>query len=138
VARHHEPQTQDGVLILDSGAVLALAAMRPNAQAAFDRALSARTPVVVPAVVVAEVARGGGPRDATVNRVLKTVEITPVTEAVARTAGRLLAAAGSSATIDALVVAEGMVHHHATVLTSDLGDLRALAAAHPGVVVRGL
>jgi predicted nucleic acid-binding protein len=97
------------------------------------------TLVVVPAVVIAETTRGG-PRDAPVNRVLTTVdEITPVTEATARLAGRLLAAAGlPNATIDALVVAEAALGDAAILLTSDLKDLSALAAGYPRVHVYGV
>jgi predicted nucleic acid-binding protein len=104
-----------------------------------DRAIRTGTLVVVPAVVIAETTRGG-PRDAPVNRVLKTVdEITPVTEATARLAGRLLAAAGPPiATIDALVVAEAVLGDAAILLTGDLKDLAALASGYPHVSVYGV
>ena len=126
-------------LILDSGAVIALAARDATARQFVDRAIRMGTLVVVPAVVIAETTRGG-PRDAPVNRVLKTVdEITPVTEATARLAGRLLAAAGlPNATIDALVVAEAALADAAILLTGDLKDLSALAAGYPRVHVYGV
>src|SRR5690242_18828352 len=94
-------------LILDSGAVIALASGNVRARQVVERAIQQRTLVVVPAVVVAETTRGG-PRDASVNRVLKGVHaIAPVTEATAREAGRLLGITGAAnVTVDALIVAE--------------------------------
>ena len=137
MARNHALPQID-VLILDSGAVLALAAHRPEAEVALNQARLAGTPVLVPAVVVAEVARGDGPRDAPVNRVLNTAAVVPVTEVVARVAGRLLAVARSAATVDALVVAEGTQHRQAAILTSDPHDLSPLAAPHPHRVVQAV
>ena len=89
-------------------------------------------------MVVAEVTRGG-PRDATVNRVLKLVgSVTAVTESTARMAGRLLAAAEMEATVDALVVAEAARGDRTAVLTGDPGDLSRLAANLPGVRIRAI
>lgn len=126
-------------LILDSGAVIALAARDAAARRFVERAVLQGTLVVAPAVVVAETTRAG-PRDAAVNRVLKAVdEITPVTETTARLAGRLLAASGlSNATIDALIVAEAVLGDSAILLTGDVGDISALAAGHPQVHVHGV
>ncbi|HXO19553.1 MAG TPA: hypothetical protein VOA87_06465, partial [Thermoanaerobaculia bacterium] len=59
-------------LILDSGAVIALARGDTKARAFLVRALEFMAPVEIPVVVVAETVRGG-PRDAPVNRVLKAV-----------------------------------------------------------------
>jgi predicted nucleic acid-binding protein len=67
-------------LILDSGAVFALAAGQPRARQVVERALRERTLLVIPAVVIAETTRGTA-RDARVNRVLSAVQdIAPVTE----------------------------------------------------------
>lgn len=95
--------------------------------------------VVIPAVVVAETTRGG-PHDALVNRVIKTVDnIVPVTEEVAREAGRLLAAAAkSNATVDALVVATAARLEPTIILTGDVGDIAALAASYRHVRVEGV
>ncbi len=103
-----------------------------------ERALREHTLLVVPAVVIAETTRGGA-RDAQINRVLKTVqEITPVTEAIAREAGRLLAATTiTNATVDALIVAEAVLHGASVILTGDLDDISALAANHDHVRVYG-
>jgi len=126
-------------LILDSGAVIALASGNERARRFVRRAISARAAVIVPAVVVAETTRGG-PRDATVNRVIKTVEdVAPVTEDVAREAGRLLAGARTSnATMDALVVAAAARRESTIILTGDIDDITALAANYPHVRVEGV
>ena len=121
-------------LILDSGAVLALAAGRPRARQFVERALREHTLLVIPAVVIAETTRGSA-RDALVNRVVKAVhDVSPVTESVAREAGRLLAAANiGNATVDALVVAEAVLHGPVLILTGDLEDITALADNQPHV-----
>jgi predicted nucleic acid-binding protein len=126
-------------LILDSGAIIALAANQARLRQFVERALRDRLLIVVPAVVIAETTRGGA-RDAPVNRVLRAIhEIAPVTEATAREAGRLIAAANiARATIDALIVAEAVLHGPSVVLTGDLGDISALAANHKHVRVQGI
>lgn len=87
-------------------------------------------------VVVAETVRGSGPRDAPVNLVLMQTEPrNPLTEPLARRAGQLLASAGSSSTIDALVVAEALDCAPSVIWTSDPTDLRDLLGGHRGVVV---
>ena len=65
-------------------------------------------------------------------------QVAPATEATARIAGRLLAQAGSSATADALVVAEALRAGRARILTTDPDDLGVLAQAHPEVQVQPL
>jgi predicted nucleic acid-binding protein len=125
-------------LILDSGAVIALARGDPRARAFLARALEFMAPVEIPMVVVAETVRGG-PRDAPVNRVLKAVGSVPeAREAHGRSAGRLLAAARSAATVDALVVAQAVEAGGAHVLTGDREDLDRLAALHPEVWIHPL
>ena len=87
-------------------------------------------------VVVAETVRGNGPRDAPVNLVLaQTSPQHPLTDEIARAAGQLLGAAKSSATIDALIVAEAIDCAPAIILTSDPDDLRALLGNHRGVTI---
>jgi len=94
--------------------------------------------VEIPVVVVAETVRGG-PRDAPVNRVLKAVGSVPeANEVHGRTAGRLLGAARSSHTIDALVVAHAVDKGGAHILMGDRDDLDRLAAPHPEVWVHPL
>jgi len=124
-------------LILDSGAVIAFAGQNPAVRQFVERAIRRHDLVIVPAVVVAETTRGGA-RDAQVNRVLKRIKITPVTEETARTAGRLLATVTverSDVTVDALIVAEAVLGGRTVVLTGDPNDLGALAANHPLVLI---
>ena len=125
-------------LILDSGAVIALSRGDQRARAFLARALELRAPVEVPVVVVAETVRGG-PRDATVNRVLEAVGAVPeARESHGRLAGRLLGHAGSRATVDALVVAHAVAAGGGLVLTGDAKDLRPLSGLHPEVRIQPL
>lgn len=125
-------------LILDSGAVIALARGDQRVRAYLARALELRAPVEIPVVVVAETIRGG-PKDAPVHRVLKAVGAVPEAREVhGRTAGQLLGAARSTATVDALVVAQAVTAGGAHILTGDREDLQRLAARHPEVWLHGV
>jgi predicted nucleic acid-binding protein len=125
-------------LILDSGAVIALARGERKAKAFLARALELMAPVEIPVVVMAETIRGG-PRDAPLNRVLKAVGSVPdAREIHGRIAGHLLGAARSAATIDALVVAQAVAGGGAQILTGDRDDLERLAAPHPEVWIQPL
>ncbi len=125
-------------IILDSGAVIALAAANPRMRQFMERAIRQRTTVVIPAVVT-ETTRGG-PRDARVNRVIKNVShVTPVTEEIAREAGRLLGSPGApTATVGALVVAEAGRGDAAVIVTGDVQDITALAAGYAHVRIYGV
>jgi predicted nucleic acid-binding protein len=114
--------------VLDSGAVSAIAKGEAYARRLFEEAVRSGTPIVVPAVVVAESARGTA-RDALANRLLGAVEVRPVDEALARRAGRLLHETGSSGTIDAIVVATADETPGSAILTGDVRDLSRLASA---------
>jgi predicted nucleic acid-binding protein len=57
---------------------------------------------------------------------------------VGRLAGELLGRAGSSNTVDAMVVAEAIEAGGATILTGDRDDLITLSARHPDVTIRAL
>src|SRR6266576_4702112 len=100
------PSTQR--LILDAGAVIALARNEPRARAFVRRAIELDAEVRVPVVVLAETLRGT-PRDAEVHRVLNAVsDSQPIDEAVGRRAGSLLGRADRSDTVDAIVVVEAI------------------------------
>ena len=136
--RRRRPTAAPDRLILDSGAVIALARNDPRARAVLTAAWEAGADVSIPAIVLAETVRDG-PSDAPVNRVVKAVgRVLPVDEPVGRTAGGLLKASGTNATVDAVVVATVLAAGGGVVLTSDPDDLGALSADHPRVVVRGL
>jgi len=101
-------------------------------------ASEARVHVSIPSVVVAETVRGAA-TDAPVNRVLKAIgEVDAADEAIGRIAGRLLGEAGSSATVDAVVVATAVEAGGAVVLTGDPDDLSALAGGLREVVIEAL
>ncbi len=125
-------------LILDSGAVIALARNDLRARAVLTAAWEVGAEVSIPAIVLAETVRGTA-EDATVNRVVKAVgRVLPVDEPVGRTAGGLLRSSGTNATVDAVVVASALAVGGGVVLTGDPDDLGALAADHPQVVVQPL
>jgi predicted nucleic acid-binding protein len=90
-------------------------------------------PVTIPAVVVAEWYRGQ--RDS--QRVLALAKyVEPTTEELARIAGKALRATGRRNTIDAIVLASA-AQRGDVVYTSNVDDLRVLAAVFPGVRVLG-
>jgi predicted nucleic acid-binding protein len=125
-------------LILDSGAVIALARGDGRARAYLARALELEATVEIPVVVVAETIRGR-PQDAPVNRVLKAVGSVPEAHEVhGRSAGRLLGASRSIATVDALVVAQAVEAAGAHILTEDRKDLERLATRHPEVWIHAV
>ena len=125
-------------LILDSGAVIAIARTEQRAIAFLRRAVELDAEVIVPVVVMAETLRGGH-RDAAVNRVLNTVgDIDPTHPDVGRVAGRLLGRASSAATVDAMVVAEAVVRGGGRVLTGDPTDLTTLAGNERRVTIQAL
>lgn len=135
MAKRARQQAPPQRLILDSGAVIALSRSDTRARAALAAALEADAEVSIPAAVVAETVRDVA-SDAPVNRILKAVgEIDLVDEPVGRVAGRLLGRAGSSSSVDAIVVATAMEAGGAVVLTGDPDDLGALAAEHTEVVI---
>lgn len=88
----------------------------------------------MPSVVLVECLQGHGGRDALANRFLKTCDVAEALgESLARRAAFLRRLARRGSAVDALVVASA--EPEGTVLTSDPGDLRALAAHAAGVTV---
>ncbi len=123
------------VLVLDSGAVSRLA-QRSRSSVALIIALREEGlwPPAVPSIVLVECLRGHGTRDAAENRFLKTCDVVEaLPEALARRAAWLRSRARRGSAVDALVVA--MAEPAGTVLTTDPGDLQALAAYSDGVAV---
>lgn len=123
-------------LILDAGAVSALAGQRARVQELRRRGM---WPAQVPAVVLTEALTGDHRRDVHANRLLKTCQIRDVDEAQSRAAARLRTATGRAGTIsavDALVAALAARSSDAVVLTSDPHDLGALVQhASPAIRV---
>ena len=121
-------------VLLDAGAVIGLLRGDHRVRAWLERAVADDLEVVVPAVVVAETPRGGA-RDAVINRLIAGASVSDVDEPIARAAGRLLAAAASDATIDALVIAEAQRSPATVVLSSDPDDLDRLNVGKPDVAI---
>jgi predicted nucleic acid-binding protein len=126
-----------GVLVLDTGALIALTRRSPKVWALLDRAQRSRADVLVPAAALVESLRGG-PRDTLVNRLLDRphTRVTIHDEDRARRAGRLLDSARTSDAIDALVVAEALRYDEVTVATSDPEDIAELVGIHDVAIVR--
>jgi predicted nucleic acid-binding protein len=124
-------------LVLDSSALSTIAEEKGRLRAAVRQLLEKSTEVVVPTVVVAESTTGHGGHDASVNRALKTMLVTPLDETLARHAGRLRHATRSrrGGTIDAIVMATADGVPGTRLLTGDTSDLRHLAAVASKTIV---
>jgi predicted nucleic acid-binding protein len=123
--------------VLDSEGVSKLAEDHPELVSYVANARKRQASVIASAVTLTEVLRGS-PRDAAVHRILKRVEIIPLTRDLGRSAGELLGASGlpPTATIDAMVAATALDQPRPVViLTSDPRDLGALVEGKPGVGV---
>lgn len=123
------------MLVLDSGAVSRLAERSRRSVALIATLRTTGSwPPVVPAPVLIEALHGYSGTDAQTNRLLKACNvIEQVPQKLARRAALLRHLAGRGSAIDALVTA--MAEPGGTVLTSDLADLRALAAHASDVLV---
>jgi len=123
------PVNVGGALVLDSEGVSKLAAGDQRARAYLESARGRRAQVVVSAITLTEVLRGG-PRDAPLHRVLSRVSVLPVTPEMGRRAGERLGAAGLSGhrcAIDAVVAVTALALPRPVVLlTSDPDDLSRL------------
>ena len=121
------------MLLLDSSGVSRLA---ERSRAALTLILALREeglwPPVVPSIVLVECLQGHAGRDAVENKFLKTCDVVEeIDEPLARRAAYLRRHARRGSAVDALVVA--IAEPAGTVLTSDQGDLEALAGHSRGV-----
>ncbi len=118
-------------VVLDSGALTAIAEKRGRVSQYLRRAIEEGAEVAIPTVVIAESTTGTA-RDSRVNQFFREFDLTivPITEAIARSAGSLRFSAGRPPgdTIDAIVVAIGDLSNGSIILTGDVGDLRALSS----------
>lgn len=114
-------------LLLDSGALTALAGRTKTLRLAARKALAGDASIVVPTIVIAE-SITGDQRDANVNRLLADLDVLDLTEQIARDAAKLRARVRDASVADAVVIATADRVPGTTVLTADLRDLRALAA----------
>jgi hypothetical protein len=114
-------------IVLDSHGLTMLANSRARLEELRRRG---EWPAVVPTVVLAESLTCDHRRDYHENRVLRTCDLRPVDEALARSAAFLRAQVTgrrSPSAVEAIVVALADLVGGATVLSSDPADLRALA-----------
>lgn len=120
------------MLVLDSGGVSFLAKRNQDAVAAI-RALvrEGQWPPLVPSVVLVE-SVSGRQRDAAVNRLLKTCDVSEELRVpLARRAGEIRHRARRGSAVDAIVVASA--EPGGVVLSGDVEDLGALASYANGV-----
>jgi hypothetical protein len=115
------------MLVLDAGAFLAVERGDRDVVALVKRERMAGRPPVTSGGVVARVWRGGRGRQAELARLLAGVQVAAIDDSLGRRAGMLLARSGQSDAIDAAVVC--LAADGDDILTSDPGDLRALAEA---------
>lgn len=140
------PSHEMTVLVLDAEAMWSLT-RRPGAKsspalAALTAARDNDWEVVVPAAVLAELYRGAT-RQQAVDAALSAhadIIIEPTDRRLARHIGALLerAGKGSAHHVDATVIAVALAAGGGVVVTRDPGDMNALAARAPGVVVEPL
>jgi predicted nucleic acid-binding protein len=96
-----------------------------------ERALAKDQPITVPADVVGEWWRG---RTDLRDSILESVDIEPLTEALAKLAGEALAAVAGATLVDAIVMASAATRGD-IVYSSDVEDLERLRRHFPSVRV---
>lgn len=111
----------------DSGALIAAERGERRMWARHRALLLRRVVPVVPAPVVAQCWRGTA-RQAELARLLAGCQVEPLDDTSARAAGTLAGRAGVTDVVDACVV-EGALRRQDLVISSDEGDLKAVAAA---------
>jgi hypothetical protein len=117
---------QAGRVILDSGAISALADGNATARAVLIRARAEGRLVVIPAAVLVEVHTGRHDH-ARIDRVINAVDMHVETNPErAKEAGVLRARSGVLDVVDAIVVAEAVAALPAVIVTSDPEDIAAL------------
>jgi hypothetical protein len=126
------------LLILDSGAIDRLARPSPRVTALVaELGTTPSWPPLILSPVLVECLRGDAGHDAWVNRLLKACDLVEhIPQGLARRAALLRARARRGSAIDALVVAAA--EPGGTVLTSDVGDIGALAAYADRVMVASM
>ena len=124
-------------MVLDSHGLTMLAHSRARLEQLRRRG---EWPAIAPSVIVAEALTGDHRRDYHENRLVRTCEVWPVDELLARAAAALrtqVRARRVPSAVDAIVVAVADQAGGATVLSSDPADLRALARHTTNVVTIG-
>jgi hypothetical protein len=114
-------------LVLDAGALIAAERGDRETAALLKGELAARRVPVTHAAIVGQVWRGGSGPQARLGQLLRGVEVVPIDDALGRRAGVLLGRARRADVVDAALVL--LASDGDTILTSDAGDLIALAVA---------
>ncbi len=119
-------------IVLDSGALSALAEENRQSRLALNGILLRGAEVVVPTAVIAEATTGDPRRDANVNRALKRTRSMNLDVRIARSAALLrhVHKRRGAGTIDAIVVATADLVPGSHVMTTDPNDLGPLASVH--------
>jgi predicted nucleic acid-binding protein len=118
-------------LTFDTGALIALERRRQRMKQIMERALERDQRITVPADVVVEWWRG---RTALRDDILQSVDVEPLTEAIAKRASEALAAVRGSTLVDAVVMVSAASRGD-IVYTSDIDDLVKFSARFPGIRV---
>jgi predicted nucleic acid-binding protein len=123
-----------GTVVLDSEGLAAAARNDRRVASVLASARDRRARVVVCAITLTEVLRGGS-RDAGVHRVLARVPVVDVDRGLGRSGGELLGRVSlPGATVDAAVAAAALAAEGPVlVLTSDPGDLTTLTSERTDV-----
>lgn len=116
-------------LTFDTGALIALERRKQRVKAIVERALAKDQPITVPADVVGEWWRG---RTDLRDSILESVDVEPLTEALAKRAGEALAAIAGATLVDAIVMASAASRGD-IVYSSDVEDLERLRRHFPTV-----
>jgi predicted nucleic acid-binding protein len=120
-------------LTLDSGALIGYERNDRSVVVQIKAALQVGVDLTVPAVVLAEVWRGG-PRSARLAQILNSCLIADADKEQALRAGEAIARVAGAGTVDALVMASAATRGD-TVLTSDFQDLSRLRTVFSSVNV---
>ena len=121
-------------LTFDTGALVGLEHRRQRIRRVLAVAIRDNVRVTVPAVVLAGWWRG---RSDMADDILASVDVEPMDEALARTAGDALAAIKRATTIDAIVMASA-ARRGDVVYAGDFDDLSRLQVRFPAVRVLGV
>lgn len=113
-------------IILDSGAIIASENNDPTLAALLKAARKIRTPILVPATVVAETWRGPSTHPRTASLFGSVDGFPELNEKNARQVGTLLATSKTAAIVDGNVVALAIAQPPATIVTSDVNDITHL------------
>ena len=121
-------------ITLDTGALIALERRRQRRREIVERALAKDQCITVPADVVGEWWRG---RTDLRDSILESVDVEPLSEALAKIAGEALASIRGATLVDAIVMASAASRGD-IVYASDVDDLERLRKYFPSVRVLGV